>query len=157
MLLPWIVACFADETAKTAAPGRIVSIGEIDTVTVRAGEPTTVTVPVVVADGYHVQSNPAANEFLVPLELTFGRVDGLVFGIPEYPPPHRHRLHGAEEDLLTYEGTVVIEIPLAVRGGEPGVRTVTGDLRYQACDSRRCLFPASIPVELTVVQASPPI
>ena len=30
-------------------------------------------------------------------------------------------------------------------------RLVTGALTYQACDSRRCLFPATVPVEIKIV------
>jgi len=141
----------ADRDAEAARP--IVSLGEISTVTVRPGESATMVVPVVVAAGYHVQANPAADEFLVPLEL---RLDGepgaaVVFATPSYPPPGRHRLVGAEGDLLTYESDVRIEVPLTVSPtAPPGPRRTRGELRYQACDARRCYFPDSLAVELVV-------
>ena len=141
-----------DATDAEKASISRVSVGAISNVTLRAGESTMVAIPVVVADGYHVQSHPAANEFLVPLEVKIESGEDVIIGSPAYPSAHIYRLTGTEEDLLTYKGTVLIEISVAVPPSvSPGDRTVSGTVRYQACDSRMCFAPASIPVEFTVV------
>ena len=45
-----------------------------------------------------------------------------------------------------------IEVGLTTAPSVPaGARTVPAELRYQACDDRRCYFPGSLPVELHVI------
>ena len=132
--------------------GAIVSVGPIPTVNLRAGESTKVTVAVTVGFGYHIQSNPASNEFLIPAELTFEEADGVRIGNPSYPAGQPYRLEGTEDDLMTYDGTVSITIYVkASARASDGERLVSGSLGYQACDSRRCFFPASVPVAFKVV------
>ncbi len=143
--------CAGGGTDETAGPPVPVSLGEIPPLTLRAGVAISVDVPVEVAEGYHVQANPAATEFLVPLELALDPTDGFELAAPIYPPPGRHRLEGAEDDLLTYEDTVAITFGLTARSdASPGERLLRGSLRYQACDATRCYFPATLPVELRV-------
>jgi hypothetical protein len=133
------------------ATGVIVSIGPIPSVTLRAGESKTVIVRVVVGDGYHIQSNPASNEFLVPLELKFEPADGIQFGNPVYPKGRPYRLKGTDDDLMTYDGTVSVTVHVkASATASGGERLAKGSLSYQACDSHRCFFPKSVPVELKV-------
>lgn len=70
---------------------------------------------------------------------------------PVYPPGAAYRLQGASEDLSTYEGTFEVAVPVAVRpDARRGEHVLRGTFRYQACDSRVCLAPAVVPVELRV-------
>lgn len=132
--------------------GDIVSIGPIPTVTLRAGESTTVDVPVIIRKGFHVQSNPAGNEFLVPLQLQLEHADGIKCGSPDYPEGRPYRLEGTEEDLMTYTGTISVKVNMkAAASASNGGRLIKGDLNYQACDARNCFFPTSTPVEITLV------
>jgi hypothetical protein len=134
------------------ATGVIVSVGPIPTVTLRAGESTKVIVPVMVGDGYHIQSNPASNEFLIPVELRFEHADGIQIGNPNYPAGSPYRLEGTDDDLMTYDGTVSITVRVkASATASDGERLVKGSLSYQACDSRRCFFPTSVPIAFKVV------
>jgi hypothetical protein len=138
--------------ANVPAVPAIVSVGELTSVTLRPGESTNVAISVVVAPGYHIQSNPASNEFLIPLELQMDDTDDVRFGTPDYPAHESYRLAGTEEDLMTYDGTVTIAVPVTLSSSAlSGERYVKGNLRYQACDSRRCLFPASVPVAFKIV------
>lgn len=109
---------------------------------------------VTVANGYHIQANPASNEFLVPMELQFEHVDGIEVGPGEYPQGIGHRLEGTTENLMTYAGTVSVRIPITTSvTASDGVRLIRGALRYQACDSGRCFSPTSAPVAFKVVVA----
>jgi hypothetical protein len=104
-----------------------------------------------IGDGYHIQSNPAGNEFLIPLELQLEHVDGIQYGSPVYPAGHPYRLDGTDEDLMTYDGTISVKVNVkALASASRGERLVKGSLSYQACDWRQCFFPASIPVEFKV-------
>ena len=139
------------------APDAVVAIQAPAPVTLAAGEAAQARISVVVADGYHVQANPASDEFLVPLRIELRAGGGVRPGQPVYPPGRPYRLAGASSDLMTYGGTFEIEVPLrAAESARPGHHVLRGVLRYQACDTRTCLFPASLPVMLPVrVVAAP--
>ena len=51
-----------------------------------------------------------------------------------------------------------VEIAVAVAAANdaaPGEYRARGELKFQACNSRMCLFPSSVPVELLLVVAAP--
>jgi hypothetical protein len=130
----------------------VVTVGEVPTVTVHAGDSSVAIVSFQIAEGFHVQANPASNEFLIPFSLTFTPGDSTVSAVPEYPEPYRFRLEGTTEDLSTYHGVTSLRIGIRVGAdASAGERRLAGELRYQACDARRCYFPESIPVTITVV------
>jgi hypothetical protein len=79
-------------------------------------------------------------------------VAGLDFGPPVYPGGEPYLLEGGDEILMTYAGEFEIVVPVfAADAVAPGDHSVVGELHYQACNSRMCLFPASVRVELEIV------
>ena len=117
-----------------------------------AGETVAVELPFTVADGFKVQANPAASEFLIPLELTLASSEVIAVVSVAYPPAHRFRLEGTTEDLLTYHGASAVTVTVqADPNAGPGEYVVAGTLGYQACNARRCLFPTSLAVQIKVV------
>ena len=146
----------ADQTALAGStPGTgIVTLGEIPAVTVRPGDSTAVVIPITIAEGYHVQANPASDEFLIPLELELllEPPDSLVSWTPVYPAPGTFRLEGTTEDLLTYHGSVEVKVWVYVAAhARKGERLFSGAVSYQGCDTQRCFFPTSVPVAFQVV------
>jgi hypothetical protein len=110
----------------------------------------------IVADGYRIQANPASSEFLVPLELRLEPVDGLQVGAPIYPVGQPYRLLGSDARISTYRGEIEISVPLAATDvARPGSHELQGSARFQACNPRVCLFPASVPVAVAVVVTQP--
>jgi hypothetical protein len=157
LLAGWAVGGGADETTgertPKTGPAPVVEIGETTAASVEVGDSSELRLLVRVAAGHRVQANPASNEFLVPLEIRFEDGDGLVLGQPVYPEALPYRLEGTEEDLRTYAGEFEIVVPiLATDEVSPGSHHLSGELHFQACNSRMCLFPASIAVatEITV-------
>jgi DsbC/DsbD-like thiol-disulfide interchange protein len=136
---------------STTIPNMVVTIQAPKPVTLAAGGVAEAPITVVVAEGYHIQANPASSEFLVPARLELKARGGVRPGQPAYPRGQPYRLAGTSSDLMTYKGPFEIVVPLkASESARPGSRILQGVLRYQACDEGTCLFPASIPVELTV-------
>lgn len=126
-------------------------------VALAAGGKAEARLSVTIADGYRVQANPASGEFFIPVELDLKAAGGVSSGRPIYPPGKPYRLPGISDGLMTYEGTLEIVVPLrAGTSARPGSRRLKGTLSYQACDSRSCLFPASLPVELQVMVVAAP-
>jgi uncharacterized protein len=108
-------------------------------------------VSVVVAEGYHLQANPASEEYLVPTRLDLKSSAGVTVSKVTYPSGKPYRLSGADKDLKTYDGNFEIGVSLkASSGARLGKHVLQGSLHYQACDSKTCFFPASVPLTLTV-------
>lgn len=140
-----------------ADPGAsVLQVLSAERVEVAGGGVATAQVRVRVKRGYHVQANPVLDAALIPITLTVEPSQALHVGEPRYPAPKRHRLQGADADLVVLDGGFAIEVPLrASAGAAPGPATLVGSLRYQACDHARCLFPRSVPVEIPVRIGSP--
>ncbi len=151
MLRFFVLATLLWSTSAAAADdGELVTIQSPIEVRLAPGESKDLEIRVTVAEGFHVQANPAANEFLIPLELELESDEELDIGEVRYPPGETHRLNGTEEDLLTYDGTFAVTVSIgAPDSAARGTQNVRGRLRYQACDDRSCLRPATIAFELT--------
>lgn len=134
----------------------IVTIKALPFVALAPGEAAEARLTVAVTPPYHVQANPASDPFLVPLRLVLRAGKAVKIGRPLYPVGTPYHLEGAPDPLSTYEGTFEIAVPVAAgEDARPGDDLVRGELRYQACDSRTCLFPASVPVVFTVEVLTP--
>ncbi len=137
--------------ASGALPDELVTVSSPALVIVAQGGGGQARVSVTVADGFHVQANPASADFLIPLRLQLRAKGGVRATIPVYPPGEPYRLEGMPNELMTYNGSIEIVVHLtAGDSAQPGDRTLRGVLRYQACDDRSCRIPASVPVSVPV-------
>jgi hypothetical protein len=136
---------------ESGGPPRTVSVRAPEAVKLVPGELGEAQVSVAVAEGYHLQANPASEDSLVPTRLDLKGSADVTVGKITYPPGKPYRLNGADKDLKTYDGNFEIGVWLkASSGARPGKHILQGRLHYQACDSRTCLFPTSVPLTLTV-------
>jgi DsbC/DsbD-like thiol-disulfide interchange protein len=137
-------AAFAGEAA-------IVAIIAPEPVVVARGQSAEVSVRAKIQRGFHIQANPAVDEFLIPTTLALEASAGIVTGKPLYPAGVPYRLQGSTRDLLTYEDEATITVPIRVTNSAPrGKSRLSGKLNFQPCDARRCLFPRSVPVSIPV-------
>jgi len=129
----------------------VLTIDPRDDLTLVAGQATTLRLRIAIAPDFHVQANPASDEFLVPLQLQLEPRSDIHAEAPSYPPGSPYRLQGADSDLLIYEGTFGIDLPIVAEPtAPPGNYTLSGQIRYQACDAHSCLAPASVPIDINV-------
>ncbi len=120
-------------------------------VSVAKGHTAQLTVTAKVKKGFHIQANPAADEFLIPTTLTLQASEGIILDKPVYPPGRPYRLKGSMKYLLTYEDEVTIRLPVRVMDtASVGNVILTGKLGFQPCNDRKCLFPRSVPVIIPV-------
>jgi len=148
-------AVFAATFLAGALPGSkptpVVNVKPPTSVVVAPGGSSEARLTVFVSDGFHLQANPASQEYLVPTKLEVERASDVWPGKPIYPPGRPYRLQGAASDLAIYDGTFEICVPLeASNDAAPGDRSLQGTLHYQACDTRICLKPASVGFALPV-------
>lgn len=141
-----------EELLSTAKrPTEVVSVIPPLLVTLSPGGKAQVRFAILIANGFHIQANPASDPYLVPTKLELLGARGVYTEVPKYPLGERYRLEGASQDLLAYDGTVELLVPLrAAQDAMPGDWILRGKLRYQACDARRCLPPSSLDVSVPV-------
>lgn len=148
----------ATATPATSATGAPTPRAQVVTATVEevklsAGGAGEAAVRLDIAQGYHVQANPASDKFYVATELRSEPLDGLTAGKPVYPAGHQIKLGFSEKPLSVYEGSVVIKLPLrADAAASKGRRTLRARVRVQPCNDEACLQPREIdaPIPVTI-------
>lgn len=99
-----------------------------------------------VAPGYHVNSHTPKSELLIPTALTLDGAAGVSAGKVEYPAGTEYSFASDPgEKLDVYTGAFNVKVPVEAKAGE---HTLTGVLRYQACDKAACYPPRSLPVQV---------
>lgn len=146
-----IIACEKRKQVTAEPKNPVLVVSAPEPVSVAHGRIAQAKIRATVAEGFHVQANPPSKDYLVPVELTIGGTPTLHLGAPVYPPGKPHRIEGESTPISTYDGTfeILFSIDADLLAPE-GEQFLNGELSYQACDNRRCLFPASIPIEIPV-------
>lgn len=97
--------------------------------------------------GFHINSHTPHDELLIPTELKLDP-GALHITAEQYPPGSSfHLAVSSGEDLDVYQGE--FRVVLRVEPS-PGESTVTGVLRYQACDNAACFPPKKLPIRIAV-------
>lgn len=139
--------------APTPTPQAQVVTATVEEAKLSAGGAGEATVRLDIAQGYHVQANPASDKFYVATELRTEPQDGLTPGKPVYPAGRQIKLGFAEKPLSVYEGSVRIKLPLrADAAASKGRHTLRARVRVQPCNDEACLQPREIdaPIPVTV-------
>jgi len=134
-------------TATASVPGSPDEIVRVTSrpVHVKANSQGKIFLDVDVKNGFHIQAHKVKDEFLVPTTLEIKQSDEFVIEEAVFPPSKRFRLQGTESYLEVYDGRFEILSTFAAKETvQKGVHRLNGTLRYQACDSVRCLFPRSV-------------
>jgi hypothetical protein len=119
-----------------------------DAIQVEAGTPQVVELRFRVDQGFHINSHAPKDELLIPTVLKLDATSGAKVVSEDYQKGSPFRLMiGAGEMLDVYQG----EFRVSLRVVAPkGASTLTGLLRYQACDNAACFPPKTLPVTVAV-------
>jgi len=119
-----------------------------DAVEVKAGEPQVVELRFRVQDGFHINSHTPKDELLIPTVLQLNAASGMKLVEEEYPKGSTFRLPlDKTETLDVYQGEFRVSVRLVAPKGSS---TLTGLLKYQACDNAVCYPPKTLPVLVAV-------
>ncbi len=145
------LACSAGIFGQAPTPGtNVVHVVAADTVKARPGATLKVPLSVQVDEGFHVNSNTPADQFLIPLRLTWSPGALESAGIT-FPKPDLQKYSFSEKPVSIFTGKFEIVTRFKVApGASPGAAVVTGKLRYQACTEGTCLAPKTIDVTVPV-------
>ncbi len=120
-------------------------------VALRAGGAGEATVQLTIANGYHINANPATHSFLIPTKLDVAVADGITTGEPVYPAPMTKKFAFDEKPLAVYEGATTIKLPVIAGAATPkGAHTLRAKIRVQPCNDDACFPPRTVETSIPV-------
>jgi DsbC/DsbD-like thiol-disulfide interchange protein len=132
-------AQFRGFQAATVAPPAPVQI--------KAGQEARVPILVRIRPGYHINSNKPAEDYLIPTQIAWDSAPLEVVRV-EYPEAEVVTYDFSEKPLSVYSGEIeIVTVLRAPANAKPG-DTLSGRLRYQACNDKACLAPASTEISV---------
>ncbi|HSD84608.1 MAG TPA: protein-disulfide reductase DsbD domain-containing protein, partial [Anaerolineae bacterium] len=111
----------------------------------REGNSLTVTALLDIAQGWHINANPASLDFLIPTSVDMRDDSGKAEQKPAYPEAHAMATPLGE--IKVYEGKVSIPVKVTLQDSTENIRLL---VRAQACKETTCLAPSDwvIPIKL---------
>jgi DsbC/DsbD-like thiol-disulfide interchange protein len=118
----------------------------------KRGSTLSVKLPAHMRDGYHCNSNTPSDEYLIPLKLSWTGGGPLQFEAVKYPKPSVEKYPFSDKPLSVFSGTFEIVTDFKVAAdAKPGQVTLSGKLKYQACNDSMCLPPKTLDVQVPVI------
>lgn len=101
---------------------------------------------------YHVNANPASEDYLIPTELRIEAGKGYRVGKVQYPKPKEKAFAFSEgKPIKILEGRTPIKFQITLDKSVPRrSMTIKATLRYQACDDNACYPPRTVPLEIQI-------
>jgi uncharacterized protein len=128
--------------AKVVEGAKLVPGGEVNVV-----------LTVMIQKGWHLYANPIEVENLKPTTVVLGPGSPATIAKVDYPKGDLKLLAGSTEKVPVYEGTITFNARIRLDDSvKAGSITLPLRVRYQACNDRSCLAPASLDVSLKVGQ-----
>ncbi len=137
----------------SAKPVSHLSIAPVPPVVIAPGGKGDLTLQLKVAPGFHIQANPATLPGLIATKVDLATMPPYQAGKPLFPKPKPYKVKGLSVSIDTFEGELSIRVPLTVlAGAAAGKTSLSGKIRYQACDASLCFPPQFenfvVPVEV---------
>lgn len=128
----------------------VLSVAPPERVAARRGQTVTAKISADLRSGYHVNSDKPADEYLIPLKLSWTS-SPLALEQVVYPKPQLEKFDFSPQPVSVFSGTFDVLTKFKVLpSATPGLVTIAGKLRYQACNSKECLAPKTIEIQLPV-------
>jgi hypothetical protein len=109
-----------------------------------------------VEDGWHINTNPAKPEFVVPTTVTVKSKHATKATKIDYPQGRDFSIEGFDEPVSVYEGRVLLFGTLAVPShAARQTEELTVEIKFQACNDRQCLAPKTAKLVGKVPVAAP--
>lgn len=114
-------------------------------VTVEAGKPADVELNFRVLGALHINSHEPSDSEMIPTTLTLHSAPDVKVGRVWYPPGTKYAFSFApHEKLSVYSGDFMVNVSMTAM--HAGSYTLSGELRYQACDNLKCYPLQTLPV-----------
>jgi len=138
------------ESSPTVKPSEAVKARAAE-ISLSAGKTAEAEIEVIVANGYHINGNPASSALLRATKLKIESAAGLRSGKPVYPPAELKKFDFSDEQLAVYQVTIRIKLPIqAEKNIKTGLVTLRGTIQAQPCNDNACFPPRSVDFSLPV-------
>ena len=144
--------CAAQEAGMRVPSVEMAPVGKVQ---IRPGGTASVQLDFRVGSEFHINSNKPHSELLIPTALRLAGEGPLSVASVKYPVGQDVAFPFAPgEKLSVYSGDFSITtVVKAASNTATGEYSVSGQLRFQACDKSACYPPKSIPVKFKVTVA----
>ena len=147
-ILATLLAAFSP--SLRAQSNTVLSLAAPERLSIKRGATGEVKLKAELRQGYHVNSDKPADEYLIPLKLTWAKEPLQTVQIV-YPKPQLEKYDFSASPLSVFSGAFEIVTHFkASPTAAPGPAMMTGKLRYQACNNKECLPPRTAEVTLSV-------
>jgi hypothetical protein len=128
----------------------VLTVAPQPTVKVAKGGTATITVKASLPAGYHANTNKPTEVYLIPMTLKW-TAGPLQAGNIDYPKGTMEKYSFSDKPISVVTGDFSITTTFTVPAGtSTGPAAEVGALRYQACDSKACYPPKTVPINVTV-------
>ena len=119
------------------------------------GSTVSVTLTLSIQPGWHLTANPAGSANLKPTVVSL-KSDAATLVDVSYPKGSKLTLPGDDEPILGYEGEITLHARVLLNADATTTPpSLTFQLRYQACNDRACLAPATLETTLVLDPSKP--
>ncbi len=101
-----------------------------------------------IAEGWHINANPAGQDNLIPTTITVDADIPLELADVAYPKGKSTRFAFSNEDLNVYEGNLTIPLKLRLKSNHKKSTQAVLKLTYQPCNETECLLPQTVAILL---------
>lgn len=120
-------------------------------INLQTGETAEAEIEVIVAEGFHINSDQANSAVLRPTELKVKSQTEISFGKPAYPKAEMRKFGFSDEPISVFQGTIKIRLPIqAKKSASVGLKIVRATIRAQPCSDNVCFPPRSVEFSLPV-------
>ena len=86
----------------------------------------------------------------IPLTLTVASIGRVKAGKPQFPPAEQYFFEPLKETQRVFSKPFKVTVPVTLTASATSPLTVSGSVRYQACDDRICYVPQTVAVSWTL-------
>ncbi len=121
-------------------------------ISAKGSMPIQVELKVKVADGWHINANPASQVNLIPTTVTVAEDAPLEIAEVKYPIGKSVQFEFSDETLKVYDKTITISVKLKQKtnANVKKEKQIVLKLNYQACNETSCLLPETLDIPLTL-------
>ena len=103
-----------------------------------------------IAEGWHINANPAGQDNLIPTTIAVDADIPLELANVAYPTGRSTRFAFSSESLNVYEGNLEIPLKLRLKSERKKSTQIVLKLTYQPCNEMECLLPQTLDIPLEV-------
>lgn len=131
------------ESKKT--PDRVTATAFLSTSRLPAGKRCRIAVVLEIEPGWHINTNPAHPDFLIPTTVSIRSDQGTTLESLQFPKGEELKVEGLPEAYHVYSGKVTIFGELVVPATAAGKQeSFELHIRYQSCDDEHCERPRTL-------------